>query len=108
MNSECLKTVERYDPRSNRWTQLADLNEGRANMCVIVLNGCILVMGGKTGRGTYTNSVEKYVPAANKWILQESMLVPVGYASVCQIELARSSKSYRRRRRKLLQETHQH
>jgi len=41
-----LKTVERYNPETNTWTQRADLNIGRNRPCACVINGKIYIVGG--------------------------------------------------------------
>ena len=44
---EGLKTVERYHMESDTWEELPDLEVGRADMAVAVLNGLILTIGGE-------------------------------------------------------------
>ncbi|TRY60235.1 hypothetical protein DNTS_028210 [Danionella cerebrum] len=70
IGGECLSTVERYDPRTNRWTFVAPLpNETfavahRATAC----NGELFVAG-----GTLRYTLLRYNPKSNTW--RESMIV---------------------------------
>mmetsp|Transcript_33437 Transcript_33437/g.49849 ORF Transcript_33437/g.49849 Transcript_33437/m.49849 type:complete len:440 (-) Transcript_33437:114-1433(-) len=45
---EGLKTTERYSIKDDAWETLADLDVGRADMAVALLNGKILAMGGES------------------------------------------------------------
>jgi hypothetical protein len=45
---EGLKTTERYHMATDTWETLSDLNVGRADMAVAVLNGKIVSIGGET------------------------------------------------------------
>ncbi len=69
------KTVNRYDPETNTWTQVADLpvpagatGRGHITSSVVVVNNRIIVLGGetlhKTGR---TNMVSSYDAGTNTW-----------------------------------------
>lgn len=64
--SECLDTVECYDPSSNKWTMLARMRERRARFTAAVLHGQIYAVGGSTGSRDQL-SVEKYDPIGDKW-----------------------------------------
>ncbi|XP_016122509.1 kelch domain-containing protein 7A-like [Sinocyclocheilus grahami] len=70
IGGECLSTVERYDPRTNRWTFVAPLpNETfavahKATAC----NGELFVAG-----GTLRYTLLRYNPKTNTW--RESMIV---------------------------------
>lgn len=70
IGGECLSSVERYDPRTNRWTFVASLpNETfavahRATAC----NGELFVAG-----GTLRYTLLRYNPKTNTW--RESMIV---------------------------------
>ncbi|XP_059394205.1 kelch domain-containing protein 7A-like [Carassius carassius] len=70
IGGECLSTVERYDPRTNRWTFVAPLpNETfavahKATAC----NGELFVAG-----GTLRYTLLRYNPKTNTW--RESMII---------------------------------
>ena len=44
--SSCLRSVERYDPHTNRWTPCAPLNRRRGGVGLGVLNGHLYAVGG--------------------------------------------------------------
>ncbi|XP_067405377.1 kelch-like protein 23 isoform X3 [Emydura macquarii macquarii] len=57
-----------YDPEQNEWRQMAHTMERRMECGAVVMNGCIYVTGGYSySKGTYLQSIEKYVPELNKW-----------------------------------------
>lgn len=67
--------VWRYDPCNDQWTECAPMGEAhptdtghRVNMDVIVRDGKILVIGGRSWPGwTYHNTVFVYDPALDSW-----------------------------------------
>ena len=61
--------VDRYDPATDTWTQVASLPGGRSHTteATLVYNGRIVVIGGETASGTPQRTVFDYDPAANKW-----------------------------------------
>ncbi len=72
--SSCLLTfplhnvipVERYDPRSNRWTPVAPMGTRRKHLGVAVYNGMIYAVGGRDD-ATELSSAERYNPQNNAW-----------------------------------------
>ncbi|XP_039270355.2 uncharacterized protein LOC120345045 [Styela clava] len=64
--SECLDSVECYDPNHNKWTMVARMQERRARFTAAVLNGQIYAVGGSTGSKDQL-SVERYDPESDKW-----------------------------------------
>ena len=58
--------MERYDPRTNEWIEVASMNQERADFSACVLDGCIVVAGGR-GIRRYLNTCEKYDPSTNTW-----------------------------------------
>jgi len=60
------RIVERYDPRTNEWIEVASMNQERADFSACVLDGCIIVAGGR-GIRRYLSTCEKYDPSTNTW-----------------------------------------
>ncbi|OQR71222.1 influenza virus NS1A-binding proteinA-like [Tropilaelaps mercedesae] len=60
--------VDVFDPKTGLWDTAADLNVGRSQAGVAVMNGCIYVMGGCKA-WSCTPSVEKYSPEEDRWTL---------------------------------------
>ena len=58
--------MERYDPRTNRWTPVAPMGTRRKHLGVAVFNGMIYAVGGRDD-ATELSSAERYSPAANTW-----------------------------------------
>ena len=58
-----------YDPSTDKWTNLAPLLEKKSHFegGVHVINGRILVMGGRLDNDVISNHVDVYDPATNKW-----------------------------------------
>ena len=59
-------TVEAYDPNTDTWTAVANMNTARANFGAVVYGGKIYVMGGINSSG-YLSSMEYYDPTTNIW-----------------------------------------
>lgn len=68
-----MKSVERYCPRTNTWTPVADLNERRYLLGVGVLNGIMYAVGGVNDFDKNLKSVEAYNPSSNTWISVSDM-----------------------------------
>jgi len=78
-----LSTVEIFD--GVRWDSLPELNVGRLHAAMVVWNGVLTVIGGtdvsvggfgKSSEAQCTSTVEKYVPAAQKWCLCPNLELP--------------------------------
>ena len=61
-----LFTVERYDPRTNRWTPVAPMGTRRKHLGVAVYNNMIYAVGGRDDT-TELSSAERYNPHSNTW-----------------------------------------
>lgn len=67
-----LGTVEEYDPKTNKWTERAEMPTPRNHTCAGAINGKIYVIGGRIGAAfiaasSNLNNVEGYDPATNTW-----------------------------------------
>ncbi len=59
-------SVERYDPRTNRWTPVAPMGTRRKHLGVAVYNNMIYAVGGRDD-ATELSSAERYNPQTNSW-----------------------------------------
>ncbi|PIO55307.1 kelch repeat protein [Teladorsagia circumcincta] len=78
-NSQCLDTVERYDPFRNEWIRVASLGTRRYAVSVSVLNGCLYAValvvaetqlyavGGACGGGISQETVEVFDFETSQW-----------------------------------------
>ncbi|XP_018011963.1 kelch-like protein 5 [Hyalella azteca] len=89
--SSCLRSVECYDPHTNRWTPCARMHQRRGGVGVGVLGGHLYAVGGHDAPAssptvTRLQCVERYDPATDTWTLLPGGL-PVGCdsVSVCQL-----------------------
>ena len=59
----------RYDPKADAWTELADVPVGRSHAegTTLVVNGKILLMGGKLNATDVSGRADLYDPATNAW-----------------------------------------
>ncbi|XP_044082881.1 kelch-like protein 3 isoform X2 [Neovison vison] len=79
------KSVEVYDPGTNTWKQVADMNMCRRNAGVCAVNGLLYVVGGDDGSCNLA-SVEYYNPITDKWtLLPTNMSTGRSYAGVAVI-----------------------
>ena len=58
--------MERFDPRSNRWTPVASLGTRRKHLGVAVFNNSIYAVGGRDDVAELS-SAERYIPQSNSW-----------------------------------------
>ncbi|XP_059141234.1 kelch-like protein 5 isoform X1 [Physella acuta] len=72
---ECTKgptSIEKYDLRTNTWTQVANMSGRRLQFGVAVLEDKLFVVGGRDGLKTL-NTVECYDPKKKTWTLMPPM-----------------------------------
>ena len=67
-----LRSVERFDPLTNRWTMLTPMSTARSAFGATVWNGRIYVTGGN-GASHVLNTAEKFNPRTNTWHSAQSM-----------------------------------
>eukprot|EP00808_Paulinella_micropora_P011292 g70979.t1 len=61
---------KRFDPRLNRWEEVASMQYKRSDVAATVLDGQIYAMGGEDSFGAEAlSSVERYDAASNRWEL---------------------------------------
>ena len=65
-------TIEKYDLRTNTWTQVANMNGRRLQFGVAVLDNKLFIVGGRDGLKTL-NTVECYDPRKKTWTLMPPM-----------------------------------
>jgi len=63
------KYLYKYDYKTDTWTRLADMPKAASHFegAIQVLNGKIVVLGGKAGDEIESATVQVYDPATNKW-----------------------------------------
>lgn len=66
-------SMEKYDLRTNRWTQMENMNGRRLQFGIAVIDDVLYVVGGRDGLKTL-NTVECYDPKKKIW----SLLMPMG------------------------------
>ena len=71
-----LRTVEEYDPITNRWKIRADMRIGRSNLASSAVNGKIYAIGGSVQMLWTRKHVEEFDPATDTWETKSDMLEP--------------------------------
>ena len=80
------KSVECYNPETNEWTPVADMNFCRRTAGVVTHGGVLYVVGGDDGSSNL-QSVEVYSPKTDTWTaLPASMSIGRSYTGVCVID----------------------
>jgi DNA-binding CsgD family transcriptional regulator len=75
--------VERYDPSSNQWQNLASKPTPVADISAVVVGGKIFVPGGRLAAGASTDVLEIFDPQTGAWQKGASLPVPLSaYALV--------------------------
>ncbi|GFG32453.1 hypothetical protein Cfor_04302 [Coptotermes formosanus] len=75
-------SVERYDPKTDTWTQVASLSVGRDAIGVCLLGDRLIAVGGYDGQH-YLRLVEAYDTQNNEW--QEVAPLNTGRAGACVV-----------------------
>ncbi|XP_067338561.1 kelch-like protein 10 [Channa argus] len=75
--SEDLKTAEYYNPETNQWTLISQMNSRRSGIRVIAYADHVYAVGGFDGI-KWLSSAEAYNPQTNAWHTVSSMLSPRG------------------------------
>ena len=65
-------SVEVYDPETNLWCYLKNMNECRCGLGLVAVNGQLLAIRGHDGT-VLLNTVEKYCPETDTWSFCKSM-----------------------------------
>nr|XP_057929172.1 influenza virus NS1A-binding protein homolog A isoform X2 [Doryrhamphus excisus] len=82
---ECLRTVECYDPKEDRWTFIAPMRTPRARFQMAVLMGHLYVIGGSNGHSDELSCGEMYDPHANEWAQVPELRTNRCNAGVCSL-----------------------
>uniref|UniRef100_A0A8D3A6C4 Si:rp71-68n21.9 n=2 Tax=Scophthalmus maximus TaxID=52904 RepID=A0A8D3A6C4_SCOMX len=82
-----IDSAYRYDPRFDKWLQIASLNEKRTFFHLSALKGKLLAVGGRNASGEI-DTVECYNLKKNEWTFVTSMMEPhYGHAGTVHGEL---------------------
>uniref|UniRef100_A0AAX7V1M1 BTB domain-containing protein n=1 Tax=Astatotilapia calliptera TaxID=8154 RepID=A0AAX7V1M1_ASTCA len=82
---ECLRTVECYDPKEDRWTFIAPMRTPRARFQMAVLMGQLYVIGGSNGHSDELSCGEKYDPRTDEWTQVPELRTNRCNAGVCSL-----------------------
>ena len=64
-----------YDPDTNRWSKMANMNIGRRSHSLVSVHGKMYAIGGFGYEDDdYVDSIEVYDPDSNRWTLLQHML----------------------------------
>lgn len=63
----CLKSVERYDPLKNQWTELPPMRCARRSLSAVALSNGVYALGGYDGEN-YLKTVERYDIEKEEWV----------------------------------------
>ena len=66
--------VDCYDPDTNTWSQVANMNIARQNHSLVSLHGRLCAIGGEIDIYDSVDSVEVYDPDTNTWTLLQHKL----------------------------------
>ncbi|XP_071377993.1 kelch-like protein 32 isoform X4 [Centroberyx affinis] len=67
-----VRTACRYDPRGNRWTEIAPMKACREHFVLGALGQYLYAVGGRNELRQVLPSVERYCPKRNKWTFVQS------------------------------------
>lgn len=81
-------TVERFDPATGGWEEVAPMNQARSAHGVAALDGKLFAAGGRGGTAqsaTYLNSIESFDPRCGAW--SEQPPLPVAREGLCLVSV---------------------
>ncbi|GCB75510.1 hypothetical protein scyTo_0020922, partial [Scyliorhinus torazame] len=86
--SSCLKSVECFDPHTNKWTACALMSKRRGGVGVATWNGFLYAIGGHDAPASNLTSrlsdcVERYDPKTDTWTSVAPMSVSKDAVGVC-------------------------
>ena len=81
-------SVDCYDPDTNTWSQVANMNIARRGHSLVSLHGRLYAIGGLNSIGEHdVDSVEVYDPDNDAWtLLQHKLDIGVTYSGACLME----------------------
>ena len=69
--NDATNRMYRYDPQTDQWSRMADMNQPRASFELVNFHGQLYAMGGFQGTSTWNRQaldyVERYDPTTNTW-----------------------------------------
>jgi transcriptional regulator with XRE-family HTH domain len=69
-DSSITNSAELYEPKTNTWIPLPNMNIPRADFTAVLLpHGRVMVIGGRLKNGDVTPTTEFYTPNASSWLL---------------------------------------
>uniref|UniRef100_A0A8C5DZ15 BTB domain-containing protein n=1 Tax=Gouania willdenowi TaxID=441366 RepID=A0A8C5DZ15_GOUWI len=71
-----VRTACRYDPRGNRWTEIAPMKACREHFVLGALGQYLYAVGGRNELRQVLPSVERYCPKRNKWMFVQPLTAP--------------------------------
>ncbi|XP_077976160.1 kelch-like protein 30 isoform X2 [Styela clava] len=77
------KSVEKFDPSSNKWEKVKNKNLNNTNSTALGARGCIYSIGGVVSRRS-TNRVERFDPTSSTWSFVASMNEAKYYAAAVE------------------------
>ena len=88
-NESCQKSVERYNPVTNRWQTIRNISNARTFAAAAVSNGKIIVVGGFSAMKpskVMEVSCEMFDPCTNEWSLVSSPAIPRAACGIVSID----------------------
>ena len=64
---QSIKSVEKYDPHSNTWVYVNEMNIERYGHSACVMQNKIYVVGGKNSKDEFVTQIECYDPLSGNW-----------------------------------------
>lgn len=88
-NPSCCRfdCAERYDPKTDQWTMIANISSPRDAVGVCILGERVFAVGGYDGQH-YLQDVESYDPVTNEWAKMSTLCT--GRAGACVVHVPNS------------------
>ncbi|CAF4599059.1 unnamed protein product [Rotaria sp. Silwood1] len=82
--SDCLETIEQFDPFENKWKLLpCPMTKRRGRVSATIVDGKIYVCGGSDGQKELNTAECFDLKSMNKWSMIKELSTPVAHSAMC-------------------------
>ena len=85
-------SVEQFNPKTNQWTALPDLQVARFNHALVNIDSCLYAIGGENEDDEPLKSVERYDAASKSWTIVFTLPTARSCLTCATLDVSENSK----------------